>query len=290
MDREQFEQWCEFHQSTIAKVALRKPLIMGVLNITPDSFSDGGQYYNALEKAVACAQQMIAEGADIIDIGGESSRPGAKPVDCAEELARVIPLIKALRAESDVCISIDTTKAEVMASTVAAGASMINDISALTGNEALETAADLNIPVCLMHMQGKPESMQNNPSYSGDVVDKVNGFFQQRVERCLAAGIKSKHLILDPGFGFGKSPEHNLRLVNHLAAFKQHNLPLMLGASRKSTLGHITGKPVNERLASGLAVALFAMLQGVGIIRTHDVAETHQALLTMHAINQAGKE
>lgn len=290
VNREQLEQWCEFHQSTNDREVLRKPLIMGVLNFTPDSFSDGGQYYNAPEKAVARAQQMIAEGADIIDIGGESSRPGALPVSSAEELARVIPLIKALRAESDVCISIDTTKADVMANAVAAGASMINDISALAGDESLETAAGLGVPVCLMHMQGRPESMQNNPYYSGSVVDEVNLFFQQRVECCLAAGIKTKHLILDPGFGFGKTPEHNLFMVKRLAAFRQHNLPLMLGASRKSTLGYLTGKPVNQRLASGLAIALFAMLQGVGIIRTHDIAETYQALLTMQAINQADKE
>jgi dihydropteroate synthase len=284
VNKEQFERWCELYPSLLAKPEMQKPLIMGILNITPDSFSDGGQYYNAPQRAVARAQQMIVEGADIIDVGGESSRPGALPVSSADEMARVIPVIKALRMESDTCISIDTTKAEVMAAAVAAGASIVNDISALSESGSLTMAASLNIPICLMHMQGKPQGMQNNPRYSGDVVDEVNLFFQQRVERCLNAGIKKKHLILDPGFGFGKSPEHNLRLVSCFAAFQQHNLPLMLGVSRKSTLGYLTGKPVNERLGSGLAIALFAMLQGVGVIRTHDIAETHQVLLTMQAI------
>lgn len=282
MNSDQFKQWCEFSCQSAA-INQKKTLIMGVLNITPDSFSDGGRYLEP-ERAVERALAMVAQGADIIDIGGESSKPGALSVSCAEELARVIPVIEMLRAESDVCLSIDTRKAPVMQAAVFAGASLINDITALGNEESLTTVAALNVPVCLMHMQGEPETMQNRPHYARDVVDEVNLFFQQRIKACLAAGIKRKNLILDPGFGFGKTPQHNLQIVNQISKFQQHNLPLMLGVSRKSTLGAILEKPVKERLIGGLAMAVFAVLQGVAIIRTHDVDETKQTLKMIQAI------
>ncbi|NSL18077.1 dihydropteroate synthase [Tatlockia micdadei] len=260
---------------------------MGVLNVTPDSFSDGGRYYQ-IEQAIEYAHQMISEGADIIDVGGESSKPGALPVSCDEELERVIPVIKQLRKESDVCISIDTTKAQVMHEAINTGASIINDIAGFRSEEALAMAVKLDVPLCLMHMQGEPQDMQHNPLYRHDVVDEINFFFQQRIERCVAAGVKRKNIILDPGFGFGKTPQHNMRIVNQISKFKQHNLPVMLGVSRKSTLGIILNTPVDRRLAGGLAIAVFSALHGVAMIRTHDVAETHQALTMVQAIKAAG--
>ena len=286
MNKEQFKQWCEFHQASSLEVKLRKPLIMAVLNVTPDSFSDGGKFLKT-EDALLQAHKMIADGADLIDIGGESSRPGALPITCEEELARVIPVIERLCKESEVCISIDTTKAQVMHAAIHAGASIINDISALNSEESLAVAAELDVPICLMHMQGEPRTMQNFPHYTHDVVDEINAFFQQRIELCVAAGIKRKHLILDPGFGFGKTPEHNLRVVKHFTKLKQHKLPLMLGVSRKSTLGTILKSPVEKRLAGGLAIAVYAALQGVSLIRTHDVAEQIR-LSNGTTINEAG--
>jgi dihydropteroate synthase len=283
VNTEQFKQWCESYPTD----NLNKPLIMGVLNVTPDSFSDGGQYLQ-LEHALMQAHRMIAAGADLIDIGGESSKPGALLVSCEEELARVIPVIKQLRRESEICISIDTTKAQVMHEAVNAGASMINDIAGFRSAESFAMAAELDVPLCLMHMQGDPETMQDNPCYQEDVVDEINVFFEHHIDFCVAAGIKRKNLILDPGFGFGKTVEHNLEIVNKITKFKQHNRPLMLGVSRKSSLGAILKAPVDKRLAGGLAIAVFAALQGVAIIRTHDVAETNQALTMVEAINNAG--
>ena len=279
MNSDQFRQWC--HQSvepiSLSLTYLRKPLIMGVLNVTPDSFSDGGCFVD-VENAYHHAQDMIMQGADLIDIGGESSKPGAKPVSLTEELARVIPVIERIRAISDVCLSIDTCKAEVMKAAVMAGATFINDISALTGEGALFVAARLDVPVCLMHMQGVPQSMQDNPHYMNDVVDEINDFFRQRIEACLQTGLRRENIILDPGFGFGKSVSHNLCMVRRLNEFQQHGLPLLLGVSRKSTLGAALQLPVSERLSAGIALAVFAALQGVSIIRTHDVKETYQAL------------
>jgi dihydropteroate synthase len=286
LNTEQFRQWGEFYSQSTTNP--QQPLIMGVLNVTPDSFSDGGAYYDR-EKAVDRAHDMIAQGADIIDIGGESSRPGALPLSLTEELARVIPVIERLRAESDVCISIDTTKAQVMQTAVCAGASIINDITALRDEQALATAAQLKVPVCLMHMQGEPQTMQNNPQYKQDVVDEINDFFHQRIEACVSAGLARKNLILDPGFGFGKTPEHNLRIVKQLAKFHHYQLPIMLGVSRKSTLGIILNTPVDKRVAGGLAIAVIAALQGLAIIRTHEVAETKQALMMVQAVNAAGE-
>ncbi|HBI21088.1 MAG TPA: dihydropteroate synthase [Legionella sp.] len=256
---------------------------MGVLNRTPDSFSDGGHFLEQ-HQAMQRARMMIEQGADIIDVGGESSRPGAVEISCAEELARVIPIIEAIRSISDICISIDTRKALVMKAAVAAGASIINDIQALRGVDALSVAAQLDVPVCLMHMQGMPDSMQTSPHYASGILDEINLFFEQRIQACVQAGISRERLILDPGFGFGKSVEHNLTLLNGLAAFQRHGLPLLLGVSRKSTLGAITQKPVDERGPAGIAAAVFAATQGVQMIRTHDVGETNQALQMLDAI------
>ncbi len=260
-----------------------KPLIMGVLNVTPDSFSDAGQFLDP-SKALQRALDMIEQGADIIDIGGESSRPGAAPISCNAELARVIPVIEHIRASLDICLSIDTCKADVMEAAVAAGASMINDINALRGDGVLAVVARLDVPVCLMHMQGAPDTMQNNPYYSDDIVDEINQFFHLRIEACTRAGIARERLILDPGFGFGKSVQHNLRLVNRLVEFQQHRLPVLLGVSRKSTLGAVLQKNVHARLLGGLAVAVFAAQNGASIIRTHDVDETNQALQMLNAV------
>lgn len=286
MNREQVKQWLQnrsqFRQGSI----LSKPLIMGILNLTPDSFSDGGQY-STLDKALNQAHKMIADGADIIDVGGESTRPGALPISCSEELARVLPLIKQLSNETTTCISIDTNKAQVMHASINAGAAMINDISFLAGTDSLAAAAELQVPLCLMHMQGNPGTMQQRPHYVNHVVDEINDFFQQKIELCHAAGILSENIILDPGFGFGKNTRHNLLLVKEFAKFKQHQLPLMLGVSRKNTIGAVLNCPVEDRLIGSLALTVYAALEGVNMIRTHDVAATNQALLMVQAIEQA---
>ncbi len=251
----------------------RRPLIMGVLNVTPDSFYDGGCYFSH-DLAYERAETMLIEGADIIDIGGESSRPGALPVALDEELDRVIPVIKRIHAISDVCISIDTYKPPVMQAAVLAGASFINDICALTEEGALEIAARLQVPICLMHMKGTPSTMQVNPDYEVDVTTEINDFFTKRINACTAAGIARELLIIDPGFGFGKLTEHNIELIKNFRTFQQHQLPLLVGLSRKSTIGEISGKPVTERLAGSLALTAYAVQQGASIIRTHDIAAT----------------
>jgi dihydropteroate synthase len=258
---------------------------MGILNVTPDSFSDAGCFFHQ-QAALDRACVMIEEGADIIDIGGASSRPGAQPVSTEEELARVIPVIERLHAISDICISIDTDNAVVMSAAVHAGAGMINDIRALRAEHALSTAAGLNVPICLMHMQGNPATMQHNPSYTGDVIDEINQFFRQRIHACEQFGIPPQHMILDPGFGFGKSVHHNLLILKRLAEFNSHRRPILLGVSRKNTLGVVLQKSVSERLSAGLAAAVYTALQGVGIMRTHDVSETVQALSMLDAIVQ----
>ena len=256
---------------------------MGIINVTPDSFFDGGVCFQQ-DNALKQARKMIAAGADLLDIGGESSRPGALPVSIDEELARVIPLIERLRAESDICISIDTTKAEVMRAAVSSGAGVINDIMALLDNTSLMAAVELQVPVCLMHMQGTPPTMQESPQYQHDVIDDINDFFYIQLERCMAAGLQRWQLILDPGFGFGKTVQHNLKITKQLGRFKRHHLPIMLGVSRKSTLGVVLGKPANERLFAGVALNVIATLNGVAMVRTHDVEETKQALLMTKAI------
>ncbi len=255
---------------------LSTPQVMGILNTTPDSFSDGGEH-NSINDAIVHAKRMIAEGATIIDIGGESTRPGAPEVALQEELQRTIPVIEAIREFSDVWISIDTSKAEVMKQAVEAGADIINDVRALQEPNALQTAAQLQVPVCLMHMQGQPRSMQHNPSY-GDVVEEVGKFLAERVEQCQRVGIDKSQLILDPGFGFGKSIEHNYQLLNALDGFHQYGLPILAGMSRKSMLFKLLDKKPNQCVAASVAAATIAAQKGAQIIRVHDVQETVDAL------------
>lgn len=264
------------------ELKLESPAIMGILNVTPDSFSDGGLYINP-ESALYQAARMQAEGAVIIDIGGESTRPGARAVTELEELDRVIPIIEKLHQELDVVISIDTSKAMVMTEAAKAGAGMINDVMALRGDGALRAAQESSLPVCLMHMQGEPRSMQTQPHYH-DVVSEVKAFLQQQAEQCMAQGISREQIIIDPGFGFGKTLTHNISLFKHLEVFKDLGYPVLIGASRKSMLGQMTGKPVAERLAGSLALAAMAAIKGAAIIRVHDVAETVDAIKVARAL------
>ncbi|TAL60347.1 MAG: dihydropteroate synthase [Legionella sp.] len=285
MNLEQFLGWLENQPFFIS--SQEKPLIMGVLNITPDSFFDGGQF-TVVDKAINQALTMIAEGADLIDIGGESAKPGAIAISAAEELSRVIPVIEELRRHSDICISIDTYKPEVMVAAVKAGANVINDIYALQQPGALAAAAQLNVPVCLMHMQGTPQHMQQNPHYPQGVVEAIMSFFAERIAACEQAGIKRQQLILDPGFGFGKLVQDNLILTQQSEIFKEFSLPLLLGVSRKSTIGAVLGIEANERLIGSIALTVYAALKGVAIFRTHDVGATNQALLMIDAVRKAG--
>ncbi len=255
---------------------LSQPQVMGILNVTPDSFSDGGQFL-AKDKAVIQAKQMVADGASIIDVGGESTRPGAAIVPVEQEIERVVPVIEAIRSELDVVISIDTSKPEVMRAAVKAGASLINDVQALRVDGALQAAVDLAVPVCLMHAQGTPQTMQNDPRYD-DVVTEVIDFLLERVNVCEQAGIARNQLILDPGFGFGKRASHNLRLMKHLDKLIEQGLPVLVGVSRKSIIGALLNVSTEERLAGSLALATIAVWQGAKIIRTHDVRETTQAI------------
>jgi len=260
-------------------------VVMGILNLTPDSFSDGGLYLDPAV-AVSRAQQMIEEGADIIDIGGESTRPGAQPLTAEEEVSRVVPVISALRAVSAIPISVDTSKPEVMAAAVEAGANLINDVRALQEKGALEMAASLNVPVCLMHMQGQPRSMQNNPEYK-NVVEDVAVFLQQRIALCQQAGIDQQQMMVDPGFGFGKNLDHNLALLKHLSEFVKMGFPVLVGTSRKSMLGHITGAEVDQRLAAGLATTVLGYQTGARLFRVHDVKATVDALKVCYAVEAA---
>ncbi len=257
---------------------------MGVVNTTPDSFSDGGRFAR-LDEALAQARRLIDEGADILDIGGESSRPGAVEIGAATEIERTVPLIAAVREFSDIPISIDTNKPEVMRAAVAAGAGMINSIRALRGDDALATAAELDVPVCLMHMQGNPETMQRDPSYV-DVVAEVKAFLAERIDAALAAGIRRENLVVDPGFGFGKTIEHNLRLLASLAEFREFGVPLLAGLSRKQMIGTILDKPVDQRLYGSLSVAVIAALLGADILRVHDVAATVDAIKMVRALGE----
>ena len=266
-----------------------RPLVMGILNVTPDSFSDGGRYFD-VDDALNQAEVMIAAGADLVDIGGESSRPGAELISLDEELMRVIPVIERLRACTDIALSIDTCKPLVMRAAIEAGASLINDIEALQAPGALAEVAQLQVPVCLMHMQGKPASMQIHPTYAEGIVSAIHAFFAARIEACLSAGVLHHNLILDPGFGFGKTCAQNLLLTQQLSVFQTYGLPLLYGASRKSTIGSVLNQPVTHRLAGGLGLAVFAALQGVSIIRTHDVGETQQALCMVDAVVHVEEE
>ncbi|MFC3032231.1 dihydropteroate synthase [Pseudoalteromonas fenneropenaei] len=258
------------------------PQIMGILNVTPDSFSDGGSYCQT-DSAVNQAILMLKQGATIIDIGGESTRPGAPDVTLEDELQRVIPAIEAIRSISDCVISIDTSKAEVMAAAIAAGADIINDVRALQEANALEVAAQFDdVPVCLMHMQGAPRTMQLNPHYE-DLFSDINAFFDARIAACEQAGIKRERLILDPGFGFGKNLQHNFALLGRFAAFSHFQLPLLAGLSRKSMFGKLLNRDTDKRLAASLAGALLCAQQGAHIIRVHDVQETADVLQVLHA-------
>ncbi|NMH58581.1 dihydropteroate synthase [Alteromonas ponticola] len=261
--------------------------VMGILNVTPDSFSDGGRY-NSISSALQHACEMEEQGASFIDIGGESTRPGAKAVSEAEELDRVIPIIEALARESGCVISVDTNKAVVMKEAAAAGAELINDVYALTRPDALSTAAQLNLPVCLMHMQGSPQTMQIDPNYS-DVINDVNLFFKQRVDACIHAGIAEDAILLDPGFGFGKTLQHNYQLLKHLKEVGYGNVPLLVGMSNKSMLGNLLNNDVNERLAGNISVATIAALNGAKILRVHDVKQTSDAVKIANFLNALEK-
>lgn len=260
--------------------------IMGILNVTPDSFSDGGRFTDP-GAAAAAARAMRAEGAAIIDVGGESTRPGADPVSVGEELERVIPVIEAIRDDGCDGISIDTSKPEVMTAAVAAGATMINDVMALRAAGAVEAARDLGVPVCLMHMQGLPRTMQNAPSYD-DVVTEVRDFLLERVEACVTAGLEADRLLIDPGFGFGKTLEHNLTLLANLDVLVDTGIPVLVGLSRKSMIARMLDRPLDGRTAASTALALLAVQKGASVVRVHDVAETADALTVAAWVARVG--
>jgi dihydropteroate synthase len=251
---------------------------MGVVNVTPDSFSDGGRFHDP-EAAVSHARRLAEEGADIIDIGGESTRPGAAPVSEDEELRRILPVLEKI---ADLCVSVDTRRAGVMKRVLAAGASMINDIQSLTEPYALEAVSATGCGVCLMHMKGEPATMQREPRYE-DVVAEVKGFLREAVRKVMFAGIGRDRIVVDPGFGFGKTARHNLQLLRNLPAFADLGVPLLAGLSRKSTIGQITGRPVEQRLAGSLAMALLALHGGAKILRVHEVAETRDVIAIWQA-------
>lgn len=261
---------------TIAGQTFDHPIVMGILNCTPDSFSDGGQYL-AEDMAVKHAREMLRDGAEIIDIGGESTRPGAAEVSIEEEIRRTIAPIRAIKQELGCLISIDTRHHQVMTEAVAAGADLINDINALNEPGALEAAAASGADVCLMHMQGKPETMQQAPEYI-DIVTEVTDYLLARKQAAIAAGIPEHKISLDPGFGFGKTLEHNYQLLNHMDSLQKLGSPLLIGLSRKSMIGNLLNRPVDERLAGSLAGAVIATLKGAAIIRVHDVKETADAV------------
>lgn len=264
---------------------LHEPQIMGILNFTPDSFSDSGQFFS-LDKALFQVEKMLNSGASIIDIGGESTRPNAEIVTLEEELARVVPVVEAVRQRFDCLISVDSSKPEVFRESAKVGADMLNDIRALTESNALETAVELNLPVCLMHMQGNPQTMQQAPQYH-DVLEDVADFLNQRILECFTAGLPKSHIILDPGFGFGKTVEHNFTLLKNLRAFVDSGFPVLAGLSRKSMIGAVTGRTVEERVIGSVAGALLAAQNGAKILRVHDVAETSDALKVWQAMQNA---
>jgi dihydropteroate synthase len=261
-----------------------RPLVCGILNVTPDSFSDGG-LFDGLERAVEHGCRLAAEGAELIDIGGESTRPGSRPPTLAEELDRVVPVVEALRRRVPVPLSVDTSRPEVMRAAVAAGAGMINDVRALRAPGALEAAAQLGVPVCLMHMQGSPETMQRAPRYQ-DVVDEVRAFLAERQRACLDGGIRPEHLVVDPGFGFGKTLSQNVTLLASLGRLSGLGVPIMVGLSRKSMLGQLTGRAVGDRLPGSLAAAVIVAQRGAAVLRVHDVAATRDVLAVLDAVGR----
>jgi dihydropteroate synthase len=263
-------------------LVLDRPRIMAIVNVTPDSFSDGGRHAD-VDTAVAHALRMVEEGADLLDIGGESTRPGADEVTEADELARVIPVIERLARATPVPISVDTSKPAVMRAAVAAGAGMINDVRALRADGALDAAAALGVPVCLMHMQGEPRTMQDAPHYD-DVVAAVHGFLAERIFACEMAGIERRKLLVDPGFGFGKTLPHNLRLLRQLRRLCELGPPLLVGVSRKGMIGALTGRELDERVVGSAVAAVIAVQNGARIVRVHDVAATRDALAVWQAV------
>ncbi|MGM0593639.1 MAG: dihydropteroate synthase [Pseudomonadota bacterium] len=267
------------------KLDLSHPRVMGVLNVTPDSFSDGGRFLGK-DAAIAQALTMVGEGAAIIDIGGESTRPGSEGVSLEEELQRVVPVVEALASELPVPISVDTSKPAVMRAAVEAGAGMINDVYALRQEGAVEAAATLEVPVCLMHMQGEPRTMQASPHYD-DVVAEVAAFLRQRAAACVEAGIPRERIVLDPGFGFGKTLSHNLVLLKHLAELNLDGMPVLVGMSRKSMIGKVLDAEVDKRMFGSIAVATLAAWQGAKIVRAHDVQATADALRMVAAVMES---
>jgi dihydropteroate synthase len=272
---------------TLGSLRITAPAVMGILNVTPDSFSDGGRY-NTFDVAIRQAIAMAENGAAIIDIGGESTRPGSAGVSLQEELDRVIPVIEAVRGAIDTPISIDTSKAAVMREAVGAGAGMINDVFALRSEGALDAAVELGVPVCLMHMQGEPRTMQEAPVYE-DVVAEVAAFLEQRIAECVGAGLSEDLIVIDPGFGFGKTRDHNVGLLANLRQLQVRERPLLVGVSRKTTLGDLTGRDVGDRTAASVAAAVLAVNNGAAIVRAHDVRETVDALRVVQAVIEAGE-
>lgn len=263
-------------------ISEESPRLMGVLNVTPDSFYDGGRHHT-IDKAVSHARQMIAEGADMIDIGGESTRPGAKAISPEEECSRVIPVIEKLKKETVLPISIDSRHSLVIEAALNAGATFVNDVYALQEEGALAAVAKANVPVCLMHMQGNPETMQHRPQYQS-VLQEVHHFLIKRISACEKAGISRENIWIDPGFGFGKTLDHNLTLLSNLSFFKTLGCPILIGLSRKTMFGEMLNKPADERLHGTLAATMVAVMQGVSIVRTHDVAATKDLLTVARAI------
>ena len=264
---------------------LAHPQVMGILNVTPDSFSDGGRFRQR-DEALRHAAAMVAAGASLIDVGGESTRPGALQVSADEELQRVAPVVEAIAAELDVIISVDTSCPQVMRESARLGAGLINDVRSLRREGALQAAAESGLPVCLMHMQGEPETMQKNPHYD-DLLAEVQAFFAERMAACAAAGIAAERIILDPGFGFAKNLQHNLSLFKHMQVLHGFARPLLVGVSRKSMIGQALGREVDQRLAGGLALAALAVTKGACILRVHDVAETVDLVRMIAAVEAA---
>lgn len=276
--------------ASIKKLDLTNPVVMGILNITPDSFSDGGKLFGAgqqhIDHCLRVAGQMVFDGAQILDIGGESTRPGALSVSSEEEMSRVLPVVEAIHNHFDVIISVDTSNPDLMREAARLGAGLINDVRALQRDGALHAAASTGLPVCLMHMQGEPDTMQDEPHYA-DVVLEVRKWLQDRVAACLDAGISRQNILLDPGFGFGKTLQHNLSLLKHLQQLAALPFPLLVGLSRKSIAGKITGRSMAERLPASLALAQMALDRGARILRVHDVAETVDMVKTWSAVRDS---
>ncbi|WP_447894466.1 dihydropteroate synthase [Vreelandella sp. GE22] len=271
------------------RLDLSFPRVMGILNVTPDSFSDGGRHVS-LDDALRRAEQMLAEGAAVIDVGGESTRPGADAVPEQQELDRVAPVVEALVRELDALVSVDTSSALVIRESAALGAGMINDVRSLERDGALAAAASSGLPACLMHRLGEPQDMQHSPAYDEPIEQAVADYLARRIAACEAAGFKRDQLLLDPGFGFGKTVEHNLRLLNQMRALEALNLPLLVGMSRKSMIGKVLGRPVEERLPGGLALSAMAVERGAKILRVHDVGATADAVTMAWAVLQESCE